>query len=77
MSTMLTINQAIRQNRKITFRYQKYTIRDRTQQVDRRGGATYKISPLCGIKKNKSPVQSYVIAEGLKMGLNNAILSVN
>ena len=45
MSTMLTINQAIRQNRKITFRYQKYTIRDRTQQVDRRGGATYKISP--------------------------------
>ena len=45
MSTMLTINQAIRQNRKITFRYQKYTIRDRTQQVDRRGGATYKVSP--------------------------------
>lgn len=45
MSTMLKINQAIRMDRKITFRYQKYTIRDRTQQVDRRGGATYIVSP--------------------------------
>lgn len=45
MSTMLTINQAIRMDRKISFRYQKYTIRDRTQQVDRRGGATYIVSP--------------------------------
>lgn len=45
MSTMLKINQAIRLDRKISFRYQKYTIRDRTQQVDRRGGATYIVSP--------------------------------
>ena len=45
MGNILKINQAIRQNRKITFHYQKYTIRDRTQQVDRRGGATYKVSP--------------------------------
>ena len=45
MSAMLTVNQAIRQNKKIKFRYQKYTIKDRTQQVDRRGGATYIVSP--------------------------------
>lgn len=45
MSAMLKVNQAIRQNCKISFRYQKFTIQDRTQQVDRRGGATYKISP--------------------------------
>ena len=32
---------------------------------------------LCGIGKNKSPVQSYVIAEDLKMGLGDAILSMN
>ena len=38
-------NQAIRENKKISFRYQKFTIKDRTQQVDRRGGATYIISP--------------------------------
>ena len=35
----------IRLDKQISFRYQKYTIKDRTQQVDRRGGATYKISP--------------------------------
>ena len=45
MSAMLTVNQAIRQNKKISFRYQKFTIKDRSQQVDRRGGATYKINP--------------------------------
>lgn len=45
MAAMLKVNQAIRENKKITFRYQKFTIKDRTQQVDRRGGATYKISP--------------------------------
>lgn len=45
MGAMLTINQAIRQNKKIKFRYQKFTIKDRTQQVDRRRGAIYKISP--------------------------------
>ena len=45
MGAMLKVNQAIRKNRKIKFRYQKFTIKDRTQQVDRRGGATYTISP--------------------------------
>ena len=45
MSTMLKINQAIRLDSQISFKYQKFTIKDRTQQVDRRGGATYKISP--------------------------------
>ena len=45
MAAMLKVNQAIRLDRQISFRYQKYTIKDRTQQVDRRGGATYKISP--------------------------------
>lgn len=45
MAAMLKVNQAIRENKKISFRYQKYTIKDRTQQVDRRGGAAYKISP--------------------------------
>lgn len=45
MGAMLTVNQAIRKNKKISFRYQKFTIQDRTQQVDRRKGALYTISP--------------------------------
>ena len=45
MGTMLKINQAIRQNNKISFKYQKYTIQDRTQQIDRRKGAAYVLSP--------------------------------
>ena len=45
MAAMLKVNQAIRMDKQISFRYQKFTIKDRTQQVDRRGGATYKISP--------------------------------
>ncbi len=45
MSNMLKINQAIRQNRKISFHYQKYTIEDRSHQVDRRRGAEYILSP--------------------------------
>ena len=45
MSAMLKINQAIRENKQITFRYQKFTIQDRAEQVDRRKGATYKVSP--------------------------------
>ena len=45
MSTMLKINQAIRMDCKISFHYQKYTIQDRTQQVDRRRGAAYILSP--------------------------------
>ena len=54
MAAMLKVNQAIRMDKQISFRY-----------------------GLCGIGKNKSPVLSYVIAEGLKIGLSNAILSVN
>ena len=42
---MLTVNQAIRENKKITFKYQKYTLQDRTQQVERRRGAAYILSP--------------------------------
>ena len=38
MAAMLKVNQAIRENKKISFRYQKFTIKDRTQQVDRRVG---------------------------------------
>ena len=45
MRTMLTINQAIRQNKQIRFHYQKYTIQDRTQRVDRRKGSFYHLSP--------------------------------
>lgn len=45
MGYMLTVNQAIRENRKITFKYQKYTLKDRTQQVERRKGASYVLSP--------------------------------
>lgn len=45
MGSMLTINQAIREKKKITFKYQKYTLQDRTQQVERRRGAAYILSP--------------------------------
>lgn len=45
MGSMLTINQAIRDNVKISFKYQKYTLSDRSQQVDRRKGAEYIFSP--------------------------------
>ena len=45
MRTLLTINQAIRENKKITFKYQRYSLQDRTQQVDRRNGAAYLLSP--------------------------------
>ena len=45
MGYMLTINQAIRENRKIIFKYQKYSLKDRTQQVERRKGAAYILSP--------------------------------
>ena len=45
MRTLLTINQAIRENKKITFKYQRYSLQDRTQQVDRRNGAAYVLSP--------------------------------
>jgi predicted DNA-binding transcriptional regulator YafY len=45
MGSMLTINQAIRDNLKIGFKYQKYTLSDRSNQVDRRKGAEYVYSP--------------------------------
>lgn len=45
MGSMLTINQAIRENLKIGFKYQKYTLSDRSNQVDRRKGAEYVFSP--------------------------------
>lgn len=45
MASMLRINQAIRQNRKISFKYLKYTLQNRDTQVERGGGATYKVSP--------------------------------
>lgn len=45
MGSMLTINQAIREKKKISFKYQKYTIEDRSHQVDRRRGAAYIFSP--------------------------------
>lgn len=45
MGSMLTINQAIRDNVKIRFKYQKFTLSDRSQQVDRRKGAEYIYSP--------------------------------
>ncbi len=45
MSAMLRINQAIRENKQVSFHYQKFTIQNRTEQVDRRKGATYKLSP--------------------------------
>ena len=50
MSAMLAVNQAIRENRIISFRYQKYTIQDRTRQVDRRKGAEYIYSPVLHTK---------------------------
>lgn len=45
MAAMLVVNQAIRENKKISFRYQKFTIKGSAKQVDRRGGAAYILSP--------------------------------
>lgn len=45
MGYMVTIYQAIRENRKISFQYQKYTLQDRSTQVERRKGAEYIYSP--------------------------------
>jgi predicted DNA-binding transcriptional regulator YafY len=45
MGSMLTVNQAIRDNRKIGFKYQKYSLSNRSQQIDRRKGAEYIFSP--------------------------------
>lgn len=45
MASMLKINSAIRKKQKISFKYLKYTLQDRTQQVERRKGAAYKVSP--------------------------------
>jgi predicted DNA-binding transcriptional regulator YafY len=65
MAAKLKVNQAIRENKKISFRYQKFTIKDRTQQVDRRGGATYKISPF---KLIMSDGYYYVLAWNAQRG---------
>lgn len=45
MASMLKVNQAIRENKKISCNYQKFTIQDRSQQVDRRRGDAYIINP--------------------------------
>lgn len=45
MGSMLTINQAIRDDVKIGFKYQKHSLSNRTQQLDRRNGAEYIFSP--------------------------------
>lgn len=45
MGSMVTINQAIRDDVKIGFKYQKYTLSDRSNQVDRRKGEEYIYSP--------------------------------
>lgn len=45
MGSMVVINQAIRDNVKIGFKYQSYTLSSKSQQVDRRKGAEYVLSP--------------------------------
>ena len=45
MSSILKINAAIRAKQKISFKYLKYTLQDRTEQVERRRGAAYVVSP--------------------------------
>ena len=45
MGSMITINQAIRSDVKIGFKYQKYTLADRSNQIDRRKGKEYVLSP--------------------------------
>ena len=45
MRSLLAINQAIAANRKIEFKYLKYTLNDRSTQVERRGGKPYILSP--------------------------------
>ena len=45
MRSMLKINRAIKEKRKISFKYLKYTLDDRTTQVARRGGKAYIRSP--------------------------------
>ena len=45
MASMLKINQAIKAKRKISFKYLKYTLNDRSTQVARRGGKDYIRSP--------------------------------
>ena len=45
MKSMLTINQAIRSQSKVSFTYLKYTLQDRSNQTARRGGTPYILSP--------------------------------
>lgn len=45
MSSMLTIHTAIREKKKIKFKYLKYTLQSKGEQVERRKGADYVLSP--------------------------------
>ena len=42
---VMTINDALKNRKKISFKYQKYTIQDVTKTVDRRKGERYTVSP--------------------------------
>lgn len=45
MSSILKINAAIKAKQKISFKYLKHTLQDRSEQVERRKGAAYVLSP--------------------------------
>ena len=45
MGSMLTIHTAIREKKKIKFKYLKYTLQSKGEQVERRKGADYILSP--------------------------------
>ena len=42
---VMTVNDALKNRKKISFKYQKYTIQDVTKTVDRRKGERYTVSP--------------------------------
>ena len=52
MGTLVTINEAIKQNRKIKFQYMHYTLDNLREQVPRRKGAFYVYSPF-GLLSNE------------------------
>ena len=45
LSYISTINSAIKNNNKIKFKYMKYTLQNRSEQVPRRNGTLYTVSP--------------------------------
>ena len=64
------INQAIKAYKKIKFKYLQYNIKDVTQQVERKGGGHYTVSPyalminegnyyLLGMEEGKKEVRTY------------------